>query len=371
MKRCRFTFAALLSGLVVGTLLLQPVHAELKLIAIQVDEKPAAAKVVGSTKKTDDAAPAAVSAAKRKLSDTVQFHMPDGDVLVGKMLAKQITVTTEFGILTVPTDQIRSFVPGLSSRPELLKKIEDAIAKLASADQAERDQAHKQLSAMGPGVEGEVRKFKGDANAERAKHVGTLLAEFEKKQAEAEKLGEGVERAWVREDTVVTTDFTVLGKISPSTFQISSQYGVLTTGLAKIERATRTGLGREGFSKTVDVSGQHLMQRSYKKSAVQVQRGDRVTVTASGQITMSPWGSSTRSSPDGSTQWGNHMGFPAGCLVAKIGNSGKPFRIGSKTTFTAKTSGMIYFGVSMNSSYASQVFPGSYKVKTKVSPSSN
>ncbi|MCH8048406.1 MAG: hypothetical protein IID44_32320, partial [Planctomycetes bacterium] len=207
-----------------------------------------------------------------------------------------------------------------------------------------------------------------DANADRAKHVSTLLAEFEKKQTEAEQLGDSTVRSWVREDTVVTTDFTVLGKISPSTFQIQSQYGTLTTSLAKIERAVRTGLGRAEFSKTVDVSGQHLMQRGYKKTTIQVQRGDRVTVTASGNITMTPWGSGTRSTPDGSTNWGNYMGFPAGCLVAKIGNSGKPLRIGSKTTFTAKTSGIIYFGVSMNNSYASQVFPGSYKVKTRVTP---
>ena len=65
------------------------------------------------------------------------------------------------------------------------------------------------------------------------------------------------------------------------------------------------------------------------------------------------------------------MGFPTGCLVAKIGNNGKPFRIGSKKTFTAKTSGIIYFGVSMNSSYVSHVFPGSYKVKTRVTPKNN
>ena len=65
------------------------------------------------------------------------------------------------------------------------------------------------------------------------------------------------------------------------------------------------------------------------------------------------------------------MGFPAGCLVAKIGSNGKPFRIGSKTTFTAKKSGTIYFGVAMNSSYANQTFPGQYKVKTRVSPNNN
>ena len=370
MKRFYPVFAASLSVSVAAALLLPPLNAEQK-FALQFKGKIAekvAVKTDDSTTKTGGATPVAVPTASRKLSDTIQFHMPGGDVLVGKMLAKQITVATEFGTLTIPTSQIRSFVPGLSSRPELLKEIEDLIAKLGSDDSAERDRAHKALAAMGPSVEGELRRHKGDANTDRAKHISTLLSEFEKKQIAAEQLGEGVTQVWVREDTVVTTDFTILGKISPATFQITTQYGTLTTALAKIDRAVRVGLGREEFTKIVDVSGQHLMQRGYKKSTIQVQQGDQVIVTASGQITMSPWGSSTRSTPDGSTNWGSYLGFPGGCLVAKIGNNGKPFRVGSNLKFTAKKSGTIYFGIAMSSGQASSAFPGSYKVKTRVSP---
>ncbi|MCH8042425.1 MAG: hypothetical protein IID44_01785 [Planctomycetes bacterium] len=374
MKRFYPVFAASLSVSVAAALLLPPINAEQK-FALQFKDKIAekvAVKADDSTTKTGGATPVAVPTASRKLSDTIQFHMPGGDVLVGKMLAKQITVATEFGTLTIPTSQIRSFVPGLSSRPELLKEIEDLIAKLGSDDSAERDRAHKDLAALGDDdghkVEGELRRNKGDANADRAKHISTLLSEFEKKQTAAEQLGEGVTQVWVREDTVVTTDFTVVGKISPTTFQINTQYGTLTVALAKIDHAVRAGQGREEFTKIVDVSGQHLMQRGYKKSTIQVQQGDQVSVTASGQITMSPWGSSTRSTPDGSNNWGQYQGFPAGCLVAKIGNNGKPFRVGSNLKFKAKKSGTIYFGIAMSSGQASSAFPGSYKVKTKVTP---
>ena len=364
------TFTALLSLFVGGALLLPPIYAERQLLAQDTkaaeDTKAADKKPDDAASKTDTAAPAT----KPKVSDQVQFYMPDGDVLVGIMLAKQITVATEFGTLTIPTAQIRSFVPGLNSRPKLLKQIEGLIAKLASSDSAERDRAHKELATLGPKVGGELRRHKGGSNADRAKHIETLLTEFEKRQAAEEQAGEDGEKSLAREDTVVTNDFTVLGKISPSTFQISTKFGTLTTDLASINRAVRTGQGREAFSKIVDVTGQHLMQRGYKKSTIQVRQGDRVTVTATGYIVMSPWGSSTRSTPDGSTQWGQYNGFPTGCLVAKIGN-GKPFRIGSRKTFTAKTSGTIHFGISMNSSYASQVFPGTYKVKTRVSPKNN
>ncbi|MBC7855999.1 MAG: hypothetical protein IAF94_21430, partial [Pirellulaceae bacterium] len=177
---------------------------------------------------------------------------------------------------------------------------------------------------------------------------------------------------WIPLDTVVTTDFTVLGKVTPQEFTIASKYGPLNIALGDISKAERETAGRESYRKNMSVGGDVLAQRGFKSSGIKVQAGDKIVVKAEGSIVMSPWGSNAHSGPDGMPNYGWWIPnqIPGGALCARIGEKGQPFKVGRSLTFTAKSSGTLQFAIGIQNEYAGEgyQFPGEYKLKLRVDP---
>jgi len=302
----------------------------------------------------------------------VLLNLRDGSVITGKLTIDKITVATEFGELIVPIDKIQSFTPGLDSHPELGAKVADLIEKLGSDDYKVREETHKVLAKMGPSVRAELARRKDDENAERKRHIQQLLAQFdEMAEDEEDEFGEegGGAKAWIRDDTVVTTEFTIVGKIAPTKFQVESKYGPLAVQLGDIRMGEREIATIEAISRKISVPGTNLVQKSFKSSGIRVEKGDKITVRADGQIVMTPWGSNYISTPDGGPNFGWYVAneIYGGALVAKIG-SGKVMKVGSKATIVAKTSGTLQFAIAMQQQYGSgsYSFPGQYNVRIKV-----
>lgn len=304
----------------------------------------------------------------------IKLYLLDGNVISGELSVDKIEVDTQFGTLIVPIEKIRSFSPGLDSYPQIAKDIEQKIADLGADDYKTREQAHKDLAAMGPRVRSELERHASSENAEIKRHVGELLKEIEEQvedQDESED-GEGGEKPWIRLDTVVTTDFTVVGKVSPSEFKVQSKYGPLTVALADVRSGERASDEKESLRKNLTVDGSNLAQRTFKSSGIRVQAGDKISVKADGNIVMSPWGSNAVSGPDGMPNYGWYIPsqIAGGSLVARIGDKGTVFKVGRQSTFTAKSSGVLQFAIGMQAEYASEgyQFPGDYKLKIKVDP---
>ncbi|HTN77133.1 MAG TPA: hypothetical protein VL096_17860 [Pirellulaceae bacterium] len=305
----------------------------------------------------------------------IVLHLQDGSIITGEMAIEEITVTTEFGPLNVPLTKVRSLMPGLSSSPEMAGKVNGLIEALGSDDYKAREQSHKDLSALGLKVHRLVEARRNDENAERKRHIGELLKEFEELAAEQEELNEGgtpADPAWIQQDTVVTADFTIVGKVSPAEFKVSSKYGPLTVQLADLRRADRPTGSKESLRKLVNVPGDSLVQRTFKNSGIKVEAGDKISVKADGSVVMTPWGSDQSSNPDGGANFGWYVPnqIYGGALVAKIGDKGQVFKVGSKSTFVAKTSGVLQFAVAMQQQYAQPGynFPGQYNVRVTVDP---
>lgn len=305
----------------------------------------------------------------------IRLHLLDGSVISGNLSVAEIEVETSFGKLIVPIDKIRSLTPGLDSYPKVLEEIDTHIQNLSSDDYKTREQAHKDLAAMGGKIQKELERFANDENAEIKRHVGEILKELEAQAEEAENLDDeeaAVDQPWIRHDTVVTTDFTVVGKVSPKQFEIASKYGPLTVALADVSRGERDSGARESFRKNVTVAGQNIAQRSFKTSGVRVQAGDKITVRADGNVVMTPWGSNAATGPDGAPNYGWYTpnDIPGGALVARIGDKGQIFKVGRQATFTAKSSGVLQFAIGIQPEYANEgyQYPGEYKVKLKVEP---
>lgn len=303
----------------------------------------------------------------------LKMHLFDGSVLTGDLSIAEITVDTQFGKLVVPIDKIRSFSPGLDSFPEVAAEITAKIKSLGSDDYKTREAAHKELSAMGVKIQRELEKFVVDENAEIKRHVGEILKEIEEATEEqTDDEDSPVEQPWIRLDTVVTTDFTVIGKVSPAEFKVAAKYGDLNVKLADIRRAERDAGAKESFRRSVTVQGENLAQRSFKSTGVRVQAGDRITFKAEGSIVMSPWGSNASSGPDGAPNYGWYIPsqIAGGTLVGKIGDKGTIFKVGRQSTMVAKSSGVLQLAIGMQGDYAGDGynFPGEYRVKLKIDP---
>jgi hypothetical protein len=303
----------------------------------------------------------------------IRLHLLDGSVISGDLSVSEVEVETSFGKLIVPIDKIRSFTPGLDSNPKQLADLETKINNLASDDYKTREQAHKDLAAMGPKIQRELARHADSENAEIKRHVGEIIKELEAAAEEAGDDEEGtVEQPWIRFDTVVTTDFTVIGKVSPAEFTIQSKYGPLNVKLADVRMAARDSGVKEAFRKTVTVEGNNIAQRGFKSTGVRVEAGDKIILRADGNVIMSPWGSNAATGPDGAPNYGWYIPnqIPGGALVARIGDKGQVFKVGRQSTFVAKSSGTLQLAIGIQPEYANEgyQYPGQYSVKLKIEP---
>ena len=106
---------------------------------------------------------------------------------------------------------------------------------------------------------------------------------------------------------------------------------------------TRDGAGPASRTITVPANQQ------WTPTSVRVNQGDRLSITASGQISLRPNDSKDVASPAGSLiqRLAPNSPLPkafAGALIGRI-DSGQPFGIGDQTSIVAPASGLLYLGI--------------------------
>jgi hypothetical protein len=312
------------------------------------------------------AKPPAAADAKEK-DRPIRLYLLEGSMVSGKLSVESLTVETEFGKLEVPVDKIVSFTPGMDHRPDERQKIGRLIQQLGANVAAERDAAQKALTEMGSTIRGELERHAKDDDAERRSRIQKILTELAEQEEDGDR---AVRQALIPQDTLETTLFTVVGKISPQQFAVQTPFGQLTLALRDIRRAERETEETPEVRKSLQVTGAHFVQISFAESGVRLNRGDKVQVTADGKLTMTPWGNNAVSGPDGDQryQWYIQPDMPSGTLIGRIGTGGKVFKVGSKHTFTADRAGQLYFAIAMNPQFINQGhnFPGEYNVKVRV-----
>lgn len=300
------------------------------------------------------------------------LHLWDGTVIAGELSTAEITVSTDYGTLNIPVDKVVEATPGLDSYPQILTNLDTLVEQLGANDYNTRQKARKELAGMGLKIKHELDRFGDGGNAERKKHLDELKKELLRLEEEADDFEEEENpiRPFIRGDSLTTPTFTVVGKIQQEVFQVKSKYGLLTVKLQDVKKIDRPRAAGGEIRRSIVVTGGHFIQSNLKSSGIRVNKGDIITVSAEGSITMTPWGSNRTSTPDGSTSYGWYINnqIAGGALAAKIGDSGQPINVGSRKRFVAKKSGVLKFGIGMQAAYASGSynFPGQYKVKVTV-----
>lgn len=303
----------------------------------------------------------------------IWLHTVEGGNINGVLSVDSITVDTEFGELKIPIERIVSFRPGLDNRPSQREAIVKLVLELGDSEAKVREAAQQELSAMGPKIRVILEAYSDDEDTERRTRVQKILSDFQElaEDLEFESNGDSADPL-IDQDTVETELFTVVGDISPKSFGIATKFGSLEVALSDIRLVRRETGEVPDIHRQIAVTGSNLVQFDYKNSGISVQAGDKIDISASGKLVMSPWGNNSVSTPDGSAnyQWYVPNKIPGGALIAKIGSSGKEIMVGSKKSFTADRPGKIYFGIAMNHQYANRNyhFPGEYKIKVHVDP---
>ncbi len=309
---------------------------------------------------------------------TMRLHLieksMEDTIVTGQLSIDTLIIDTEFGRLEIPVESIISMTPGLDSHPQERARIARFIQQLGAGVAKQRDEAQRALLDMGLAIREQLEAHSEDDDTERRSRIAKILAELEE-LADEEAFDEGATAKLIAQDTIETTLFTVVGSISPKSFEVKTRFGILTVALKDIRRVERETDVKPEIRRSLSVAGTNLIQFTLKNSGIRLNRGDQVSVTADGKITMSPWGSNVVSTPEGGAnfQWYEQNKIPGGALVARIGATGKVFKVGTKLNFVADRAGVLYFAVAMAHQFANQSyqFPGQYNVKVRVKPKSN
>ena len=301
-----------------------------------------------------------------------QLHLMDGSIIGGDFLTVEIDVKTNYGMLKIPISRIVRFQPGLNTRPDYVESISLLFEKMGDADEKTRIAAQKELIALGLKNQNLLDQLATQANDDQKKLLSEIRKAFEEQTElnEEEMLSSDQPSALM--DTIVTPDFSVVGEIQQKQFSLKSKFGDLKVELSDIDFADRsvetTG---PDVRKTVSVPAEAFFQRTPKSTKIRVNEGDRITIRGSGTVQWANFNNT--SSPEGLTNRSQWNGINSGKLTARIGtDNSRCVAIGNDASFVAKSSGILYLGIAMRDSYATNGngyrWTGEYQAKIVVSP---
>lgn len=295
----------------------------------------------------------------------VRCAMADGAIVIGKLATGAIEVDTKFGRLSVPIEKLVSIRPGLESRPVQRDKVKAWLAQLGSEDAGQRRAAATELAKIGLALRPTLSEAAKTA-ADPAK--AELVALINRISEEAGEDGNDAMTATTL-DIIRTAGFDMTGRVVPQTFTVATDLGTFTLPLAAIISLEREAVRNTDRRADLKVTGENFTSRAFLDAGLHLEKGDKVTIKASGAIDFNRLGSNARIVPDGLANYGWYISgkIASGALCYRIGG-GELLRAGSSVTFTAATSGKLEFAVAMHERYlrGDQPATGEYKVQVKI-----
>jgi hypothetical protein len=281
-----------------------------------------------------------------------QVYLKDGTFIVGEIKIDSLKVTTAYGVLNVPKDQVVKIRVGKNADRELKTKIENLIRQLADSEFKVREEATKELSELGAFALAELKEAAKSDDVEVKTRAEKLVRQIEQSaQPEAEEV--------IDDDEVQTAKFTIRGNLEIESFEITTKHGVLKV----LKKDVKSILLAEAsyITKTLAVDANSWAPGAMMDSGAEVKKGDTISVSATGNIYIRNWGITV--SPEGDPNNLYMSNLPIGALVGKIGSSGPLFKIGSSYKAVADRDGRLYLGVAIRERSSNS---GDFKVKITI-----
>jgi hypothetical protein len=163
------------------------------------------------------------------LAESSQWHieLSSGGRVVGVLGTRELKLQTEFGVLTVPVDQIQRLTPGLVSRPETERKVTSLLDDLGSKAFDVRERAQRELATFGSRIREILDSLRTDDDPERRLRARKLLAEIGRHDSAGPP--------WRRRDVIITAEQRIVGRLQPAELKVETPHGTLQIPLSEVE----------------------------------------------------------------------------------------------------------------------------------------
>jgi hypothetical protein len=272
---------------------------------------------------------------------TAEVRLADGSTVRMTLAQSSVEITTRFGKLTVPVEDIRRIEFGFRYPDGVKSRVDASITKLGSTEPKERDAAVQELVAFGRMAYPSLKRLQTGPDAELATRAKVVIQNLEEKV--------GAENLRIQDqDTIHATEFVVTGQIESPTFKgRTSYFGEVTVQVAELKMIRFVGVGGGETDVVVDAAKYAALSRDvWMDTEVDLVEGNTLAITASGIVDLYPSGGNYKIGPDAMPRQGQAPdGTPSGMLLGRIGEKGKPFQIGAKFGGEIKEPGRLYLRI--------------------------
>jgi hypothetical protein len=314
----------------------------------------------------------------------------DGSNIKLVVLETAFAVTTKYGKLTVPLDDLKRVELGFRYPDGVEAKLDAAVEKLGSPVFADREAAGAEILALKDYAGPTLKRATQDADAERQRRATTLLA--------AVRRDVPAERVDAKDfDTVETPEFTVRGRLEATTFKARTrQFGDAVVRLAEVKQFRSLGVAVAAGEITLDASKYGKLDWSaWLDTGLDISADAPLSITCTGTIDQwpqeagkymsGPAGNGTpapnqrqpvRVLPQGAVgpvpgqpfmpnRPGMNVAPASGAVIGRIGPASQPFLVGASLQVPrAPAAGRLYLQIAP-SHWNNDNLSGSYKVRVK------
>jgi len=260
----------------------------------------------------------------RKYSGTeVEVRLRDGSLVRGDLTGlDSIVLKTKYGMLSFPLTRMLSIIPRVRVGTEEQTEIKRLIKDLDNDDYNTRGKAQKKLEQSGAQAVIMLREALPLATAEQRARIDSVLKKLEAKG-----------RVEV-DDLVIADEFQARGALQLETLPVHSIAGDMAIKLEEIAQVRWLG---NGTTKTMALDAA-LAVEDWIDTGVDAVAHQPLVVNCSGMIQL--FGSNP-AGPQGMNNWGATP-FLTGAVIGKLGESGKPFLIGTGKRMRAESSQRLF-----------------------------
>lgn len=318
----------------------------------------------------------ALTASAQKEQTDYRLTLRDGNIITGTSQIDNISLQTQWGKLDVPLKDISELILGVSPETSQKDKIKALVIDLNNATLDIRKKAYENLTSLSigciPVLEEYISSPEFSASINDDYNANMALSELKSIYSYTDDTQ--------TEDVIVTGNgYRMGGTLNLKNVSLKTAYGNLEIPRSKIKSVEIFFKSNDGSESTYILNAnKHITGNTlggYLKTSIFVKSGQRISITASGEVTLASL-SGYKYKPGGQSSTGgvsNDYGdeeytatttttYPTyGNLVFKIGETGVMTRAGASYKGIATSSGYIY--LSIYETVYNTANTGSYTVK--------